>query len=372
MNPMQYATNRPNAFALTDAAVTVAAVAMLGALALPVLDAFRTDARLAGSVSNLRTLGKANAAYGAANDGMISGFDWGFKDVEPVGGPFGLYKCDLGNGRTVTVDTLLELSQAQFPAILRRMTGRFEGDESRILFSTARVPHRRYSHLPLLDWYGGSASDPRAVAPLDIHLQEFQTDPLNYPKLPGGDLDATAKDTWTFNQVVNRWPYASSYQTTTYAWSPSTPLEFTPYAMPIEPGPEGTLLQVNDQNAFAVQPSANVSFPALKAHMFEEFDYSQGLGVNGMFFADPAASVNVLFFDGSARLVATADANPGWDPGNVCDQDATRDLAYVPIDSRYFPDYSGTALPQPYRWTRGGLEGIDVGAGEINTENWCE
>jgi len=65
-------------------------------------------------------------------------------------------------------------------------------------------------------------------------------------------------------------------------------------------------------------------------------------------------------------------ANPGWDPGNICDQTATTSLPYVPIDTRYFPDDSDVEMPQPYRWTRGGLEGIDVGAGEINTENWCD
>jgi len=43
------------------------------------------------------------------------------------------------------------------------------------------------------------------------------------------------------------------------------------------------------------------------------------------------------------------------------------------IDTRYFSSaYADTSLPQPYRWTRGGLEGIDVGADEINTSGWCD
>ncbi len=361
-----------SAYTLVETAAVVAVAGTLAMLAWPVLDAWRTEARLAGSRDNLATLGKANAAHGAANDGMISGYDWGPEDGASSG-PFGDLTFDMGNGAMATAQSRLEIAQFQQAAILRRHTGRYEDSDDRLWFNTGRVPHRRYSHLPMLDWFGGSMTDPLAVSPLDLHLQAFQAEPMSYPILPGGNPDTASDVGWTPRQVLNRWPFASSYQTTTYAWSPSRPTEdFTNGRMPIEPGGDGTLFRINEFDSFGVQDSADVSFPALKAHMFEEFDYTEGLGVNGRFYADPAASVNVLFFDGSARLVATEDTNPGWDPGNICDQTATTSLPYEPIDTRYFPEYSDAELPQPYRWTRGGLEGIDVGAGEINTENWCE
>ena len=106
--------------------------------------------------------------------------------------------------------------------------------------------------------------------------------------------------------------------------------------------------------------------------MFEEFDYSAGLGNQGRYYADPLASVNILAFDGAARRIATADANPGWDPANFRDMEATPELRYRSIDTRYFPDDSERPDPYPgyYKWTRGGLEGIDFGAGEVNTSEW--
>ena len=52
--------------------------------------------------------------------------------------------------------------------------------------------------------------------------------------------------------------------------------------------------------------------------------------------------------------------------------EATPELRYSSIDTRYFPEDFGRPDPYPgyYKWTRGGLEGIDFGAGEINTSDW--
>jgi len=361
------------AFTLAELLVALAGTALLIVLAAPAISGLRTDARLAGSVDNLRTLGKANAGYADANEGDISGYDWDFEDgVEDCA--FGLctYTFDIGGGETNTASYRLDIAQLQMSALLRRGTGRYT-NPGRIGIDYRKVPHRRYSHLPLLDWFGGSVTDPLAVSPLDIHQQAFQAaDILDYEALPGGDPDAVSLPSWWQPGVINRWPFASSYMTTTYAWSESRPCPSTG-GLPLEPASNGIELFVIDSDTFSVQPLIHVDFPALKAHMFEEFDYREGLGVNGRFFADPEASVNVLFFDGSARLIPTADTNPGWDPTEPCNQDATTSLAYVPIDTRYFSSaYADTSLPQPYRWTRGGLEGIDVGADEINTSGWCD
>ena len=45
-------------------------------------------------------------------------------------------------------------------------------------------------------------------------------------------------------------------------------------------------------------------------------------------YRDPLASVNVLAFDGSARRVATADANPGWSPANFTDMARSAQLRF--------------------------------------------
>lgn len=355
----------PNGFTLTEAAAGVAGLALLAALALPAFEAVRTDARLTGSVSNLAILGKANAAYGEANDGLISGYDW---DV--YGGPFGESRYDIGGGVSVTVGNTLEAAQTQQAAIIRRATGRFSGPEA-IELSGGWMPHRRYSHLPLLDWLGGDVSGPIAVSPLDAHQQAFQQAPLEYESLPGGDPDAALFSGLGSPQILNRWPFASSYQTTVYAWSPSR--YYLP-DLPLQPASNGTSIHVYDPDAFGPQPLSDVVYPSAKAHYFEEFDYRSGLGANGRYFADPQASVNVLFFDGRAGLAPVAAANPGWDPDRPCNMTLTTEVEFEPLDSRYFPTYPAgeNAFNGPFRWTRGGLEGIDISAPEINSAGWCD
>ena len=365
-----------HAFTLIEAVIVVALAAMLVAMAIPAFDSVRTDARLAGSVSNLATLGKANAGYAALNNDRISGYDWDFDDgefVPPGGFGGGYYVFNIGGGEigpTYDARNRLEIAQVQQAATLRRATGRF-GHPTIIWPDLNRLPYRRYLHVPLMDWLAGSVTDPLAVSPLDVHQQLFQQNPLDYENLPGGVPEFASDSSWTAVQTVNRWPFASSYQSTVYAWSPSRPLANG--SMAVAPAGDGTLTLINEADALTPQQMTDVAFPSNKAHLFEEFDYRQGLGVNGRYFADPQASVNVLFFDGSARLTATEDANPGWYASEPCDMTSVASVEFDPIDTRYYPAYpNNTYFNNPYRWTRGGLEGIDVGAGEINTENRCE
>ena len=167
--------------------------------------------------------------------------------------------------------------------------------------------------------------------------------------------------------------YGSSYRSTANAWMPSRPNENGRLA--VVPVQGGSLTQINDVSALRPQSLTSVAFPSNKAHLFEEYDYTAGLGNEGRYYADPEASVNTLAFDGSVRRLATADTNPGWDPGSTTDMSRSAALVFETIDTRYFPIYSGSqggsrVFTGHALWTRGGLEGIDFGAGEINTSDW--
>jgi hypothetical protein len=49
----------------------------------------------------------------------------------------------------------------------------------------------------------------------------------------------------------------------------------------------------------------------------------------------------------------------------------TVEIPLQPIDTRYHREYPAEqTFAGPHYWTRGGLEGIDFGAGEINTSEW--
>ena len=204
-------------FTLTEAAVLVAGLALGATLLAPTLGAMRTEAGLAGSRDNLRQMGSASAAYSAANNGFLAGFDW---EAEPGNGGFGSPPgrlFDTGCEIYLEPDDNLEAAQYQLAAILRKATGRcgtLSADE-KILPMNTRLPTRRFTHIPLLDWMGASVTDPLIASPLDTNLQEFQryTTSDQYHLLPGGNADF-ASDGWTNTRIVRMWPYTSSYRTT--------------------------------------------------------------------------------------------------------------------------------------------------------------
>ena len=356
-------------FSCVDAAVLVAGLALASTLVQPMLQTLRTDARLAGSRGNLRQLGKAHASHADANSGILAGFDW-----EGSSGP-DRPEYDIGCGVIRQPLDNLEAAQYELSAILRKATGRCGSVPNRLIADLGRIPFYQYSHVPLIDWLDGDATSPAFVSPLDLNQQAFQgyTTRADYSLLPGGDSQFAGSGAWTSEATIVMQAYGSSYRSTANAWMPSRPDQNGQLAL--APVQGGMLTAVYNPNALRPQSMASVAFPSNNAHLFEEYDYTAGLGNQGRYYADPEASVNTLAFDGSVRRLATVDANPGWDPQSVTDMQGTAQLQYRQIDRRYHPDYPGgagtvTVFPGVYLWTRGGLEGIDFGAGEINTSDW--
>ena len=76
---------------------------------------------------------------------------------------------------------------------------------------------------------------------------------------------------------------------------------------------------------------------------------------------------SLLFFDSSVRAIRTGDTNPGFQPNRPHRPEPTQ-MRYSPFDFETPKTDARTDLLNGwYRWTRGGLKGLDVGGKEINT-----
>jgi hypothetical protein len=111
----------------------------------------------------------------------------------------------------------------------------------------------------------------------------------------------------------------------------------------------------------------DVEFPSQKVHMHDS--NARHFGRVSQWFGYPSARTVILFQDSSANVRLTSDSNPGWQPNQPAA--ATPSTYFYKPDAWEPPTLSGQAQDQiaagSYRWTRGGLQGVDFMGKEINT-----
>ncbi|MBL4698128.1 MAG: prepilin-type N-terminal cleavage/methylation domain-containing protein [Phycisphaerales bacterium] len=348
---------RKNAFTLIELLVVIAIIALLIGILLPALGQAQRSAKNVLSQANQRSLNTGAANYAADNKDRIFSYSW-------RAGEFYL----MPNGKLKSRGSDQEAASLQNQEILQRVTGRINGMTKFRNFG-ARLAHRRYSHLVLLDFLTDVQPEPTAASPFDRNLINWQEEPLEYLEsgntLPyGSDLGDgngyEAEGDWGSQAVMQRWPFAATYQMVPAAWNSDgiagaptyNPVADTPHLFAGAPGiPLGR------------RKFTQVAHTSGKVMMFEEFDRFSDK--RGLYFAYPEAKPNLAFFDGSVRSELTADSNAGWQPSNP----GTEWLQYYqPLHT--FPLPKGglgdrSLYCQRYRWTRHGLQGIDFGGSDI-------
>lgn len=264
------------------------------------------------------------------------------------------------DGRVRTPLDDFDAANLQHAEILMRRTGRINGI-NKISTFLPRLPHRRFLHLVLLDYLDQPIDTDAYIDPSDGKQLTWTSRPLEFGPGSGvpyadGIPDGYDSDlNWVNRSMRMRWAFASSYQAVPSAWQPDWP---APRFIPVKNTPH--LFQ---QNGSVIGLSSGrriteVLHTGNKVWVHEEFDRDR---VRHLYFGYDDARTDKLMFDGSVNNYASGGAAPSVVPerGNFHWMQP-----YVPLDR--FPIPLGglgdqTPVSQRFRWTYGGLSGIDYG-----------
>lgn len=312
---------RRDGFTLIELLVVIAIIALLIGILLPALGGALSSARTLKCQANMRSMGTAAMNYGGDYRDTIPAFSW-----KP--GNYTTPYFDLRNPNR-DIDSV----RFQVIHILREKTGnRF------IPLNTGTgnnwFANLWFSHLVYLDYMTGSLEEAVAACPED----EEQTERAERP----------ATD-YSLQQLYRK--FESSYEQSVVTYSVD---EAVGLLRPVHQ-------HTNPQQQFNRDPSFlknrkfnEVAFPSGKAYLFDTYDRHYAEAPDTFYF-QPNTRQPILFFDGSVRVLNTDEANRGFQPLSSSSPDPT----LIKLNDEFFPGY--------YRWTRGGLRGIDYGGSEIST-----
>jgi prepilin-type N-terminal cleavage/methylation domain-containing protein len=328
-------------FTLIELLVVIAIIALLISVLLPALGEARKTARLAIDLANLKQFGFAMGTYSADFQDRIYAFTW---NNQPD-----INRNQQSEGGALVGTTPVQAAAAQATDIIRFRANRLDFNQP-----SNWIPNVLYTHLVVNDYLAQKLPEKMVVSPMDRHRLNWQQDPENL-------FDSNY---WfPFQEAASndniRWPYSSSYQVVPASYDggrneserifqdPGSHRRFN-----LQGGPIGELR------------ITAVDAPAQKVFMHDSHDrYSK----DELFFAFPDAKTTTLMFDLSAGQRLTDDSNQGWDPRNPRSRNPTR-FAYAPTASQWeSQSRADTLVNGHFRWTRGGLKGVDFGGTEIDT-----
>jgi prepilin-type N-terminal cleavage/methylation domain-containing protein len=330
---------RRAAFTLIELLVVILIIVILIGLLLPALGKTRAAARKTLCETHLSQLGRAHASYGVDFQDRIAAYTWTVDQGRSVYADLNNPVSDVGATANQALD------------IVRRATGR---DTDLVPFDD-RFVQRHYSHLVLNDYLTAKLPEKSMACPEDSVLLGWQSNPVTL-------VDPIPTDFGPgFGQL---WAYSSSYQIVPAAWSQD---------QGVPPGQFTVSQYTSDHNLFdrgnmpiGGRRLHEIAFPSQKVGVFEFI--SRHSGKKPLYHGYADAMTPLMFWDGSASTRKSGDANPGAYP-NMLNSSFPQIYYYTPSILGFEPPTRSGALQELvtgyFRWTRGGLKGVDYGGKEV-------
>jgi type II secretory pathway pseudopilin PulG len=352
-NNMASRTARSSAFTLIELLVVIMIIVLLIGILLPAIAKARSAGRMTICMSHLEQMGVATHTYTADFQDKLFSFSVTQRSLDRLTYPALQSDAqgadDLGTAAAQAID------------ILWRRTGRDTGVDKLNLEGLigAWIPNVLYTHLVLQDYLAQRLPEKLVVCPEDApRLAWHDWHSFDANALMPLQPDASDPTNW-------RWPYSSSYQIAPASYAPDSAR-----------GGVSTVIQASDTNHFSLTPGkgdtlgkrkiTDVMFTSNKIQMQE--DMARHYVKTWTFYAYDSANFPALFFDQHARMVSSGEVLPGFHPENPVSAFGTA-ATYTP-SAWDAPAGSPAAPILKSRWTRGGLQGVDVGLKEIDTTTW--
>lgn len=320
---VQRACRQGGGFTLIELLVVIAIIALLIGILLPALGSARRSARTLVCQANMRSMGQGATNYSLDFRDVIPAFNW------RAGG----YSTPYTDLRNASNDRIAVGHQAI--SILRDRTG------------MTTIPRNAtgnwfaslwFTHLTYLEYLSGNPEEPVAACPEDSEQVERAQTPI---------------EDYTPGTIKRK--FESSYETTVLANSVDRAQgDFEP----MEQHNSHWASFQRGAKYVVTRKFTQVRFASGKAYMFDTYDRHFADAPETLYF-EPDAKQPILMFDGSVSVRATRDSNPGFRPRDPTNPEPSMIKKQIRGPFDFYPGY--------YRWTRGGLSGIDFGGSEVRT-----
>ncbi len=346
------------AFTLIELLIVIAIIAVLISILLPALGDARRSGKLAICSTNMKQMGTAAFGYASDHEDRIPNFNWraGMQSANA--------DSDIERHlRGIHSDSDGAMLQAV------QLVRDFNGHDINIPRDKGLgFPYPHLTNLVLSNYLSDHQPDKGVVCPEDTWRLLYQTETVDFRDhfsvLP---LEAKVSQRQMEGDLF---PYSTSYEV-----SAATYDKFQSRITNVLRGARVGQFRshrkwaANQTSALGVKITMEkVAFPSQKVFFMDLYQRHFG---KDMFYAHPEARQPLLAFDGNVNTRQTADSNQGWDPRrDESDPDPTR-FDYEPEEWEAplrTGGWDGAEEVQGYyRWTRGGLRGIDFGGEEIST-----